>query len=78
MPNPDNNTDEPECPQCHQRHRVISCLPCGVQGQEVFNNYGSSKPSEELLLAYGFVIDDNPHDTYLISLAAGTAHQVRR
>jgi hypothetical protein len=27
-----------------------------LQGGEVFNNYGSTKPNEELLLGYGFVL----------------------
>lgn len=36
-------------------------------GQEVFNNYGM-KGNEELLLAYGFCIENNPADSAALSL----------
>ena len=39
-------------------------------GEEVFNNYGA-KPNDELLLGYGFVLQDNPEDA--LSLVMGTA-----
>ena len=41
------------------------------KGQEVFNNYGP-KGNEELLLTYGFVLHNNPHDAYFLE-AAGVA-----
>jgi hypothetical protein len=36
-------------------------------GSEVYNNYGA-KPNSELLLAYGFVIPDNPDDTIVLKI----------
>lgn len=38
------------------------------KGQEVFNNYGP-KSNEELLLTYGFVLNNNPHDAYHLEVA---------
>lgn len=40
-------------------------------GAEVFNNYGT-KGNEELLMAHGFAIRDNPHDTYSLVLTVCT------
>lgn len=40
-------------------------VPAGAQ---VFNNYGP-KGNEELLLAYGFVLDDNPQDSVVVQVA---------
>ena len=37
-------------------------------GDEVFNNYGP-KSNEELLLSYGFILDDNPQDSYHLEVA---------
>ncbi|KAG2013346.1 tho2 protein [Coprinopsis cinerea AmutBmut pab1-1] len=36
-------------------------------GQEVFNNYGP-KPNSELILSYGFSIQDNPDDSIILKL----------
>jgi hypothetical protein len=36
-------------------------IDSNAQGAEILNNYGSSKPNEELLLGFGFCIDDNPN-----------------
>ncbi len=38
-------------------------------GDEVFNNYGP-KSNGELLIGYGFCIQDNPHDTVAMTLKA--------
>lgn len=38
-------------------------------GGEVFNNYGP-KSNDELLLGYGFCLEDNPHDKVLLTLKA--------
>jgi hypothetical protein len=40
-----------------------------VQGSELFNNYGTTKPNEELLLGFGFVLDQNPNDAFLVSIS---------
>jgi hypothetical protein len=40
------------------------------QGKELFNNYGSTKPNEELLLGYGFLLPDNLHDSFLVSISS--------
>ncbi|KAI5967224.1 hypothetical protein KGF57_000439 [Candida theae] len=37
------------------------------QGQEIFNNYGQ-KGNEELLLAYGFAIENNPADSAALKI----------
>ncbi|KAF8446651.1 hypothetical protein BGX38DRAFT_1271025 [Terfezia claveryi] len=37
------------------------------KGTEVFNNYGP-KPNQQLLLSYGFAIQDNPNDTVMLKL----------
>ena len=48
---------------------------CGVNsagiaaGEEVFNNYGN-KGNEQLMLAHGFCIQDNVHDSYGLKLLA--------
>jgi hypothetical protein len=39
------------------------------QGSEVQNNYGP-KGNEELLLSFGFAIDENPHDSVALTLTA--------
>lgn len=39
------------------------------QGSELFNNYGTTKPNEELLLGFGFVLDQNPNDSFLVSIS---------
>lgn len=44
-------------------------------GAEVFNNYGA-KPNDELLLGYGFVLEDNPED--FVSLKMGTSGEDTR
>ena len=44
-------------------------------GAEVFNNYGA-KPNDELLLGYGFVLEDNPED--FVSLKMGTSGEDAR
>jgi hypothetical protein len=38
-------------------------------GEEVFNNYGP-KANEHFLLAYGFVLDPNPCDSFGVALRA--------
>lgn len=38
-------------------------------GDELYNNYGP-KPNDELLLGYGFVVEDNPEDMLLLKLPA--------
>lgn len=40
-----------------------------LQGAELYNNYGTTKPNEELLLGFGFVLDQNPNDTFLVSIS---------
>ncbi|PVF96460.1 SET domain-containing protein [Serendipita vermifera] len=45
---------------------LVSHLPI-KRGEEVFNNYGP-KSNDELLLGYGFVIENNPEDTMLLKL----------
>lgn len=40
-----------------------------LKGEEVFNNYGA-KPNDELLLGYGFLLEDNPED--FVSVKLGT------
>eukprot|EP00667_Euglena_gracilis_P003803 EG_transcript_3815 len=49
--------------------RLEMCLeePVG-EGEEAFNNYGE-KGNEELLMNFGFVVPDNPHDVARIRLA---------
>ncbi|KAI9638021.1 uncharacterized protein MKK02DRAFT_36002 [Dioszegia hungarica] len=42
------------------------------KGAQLFNNYGP-KPNEELLLGYGFVIDDNPDDVVALKLGSQKA-----
>lgn len=39
------------------------------EGDQLFNNYGP-KPNEELLLGYGFVIDDNPDDVVVLKVGS--------
>jgi hypothetical protein len=44
---------------------------------ELFNNYGISKPTEELVLAYGFDLGADyarRHDGFLVSVALGSPH----
>ena len=41
-------------------------------GAEIFSNYGP-KSNEELLMAHGFALHDNVHDTYALSLRVGCA-----
>lgn len=36
-------------------------------GEQVFNNYGS-KGNDELLIGYGFCVQDNPHDSIILTL----------
>jgi hypothetical protein len=40
-----------------------------LQGDELFNNYGTTKPNEELLLGFGFVLDPNPNDSFLVTIS---------
>ncbi|ORY30006.1 hypothetical protein BCR39DRAFT_530565 [Naematelia encephala] len=49
--------------------KTISLVSCTIvkAGQQVFNNYGP-KSNEELLLAYGFILDPNPDDTVILRL----------
>lgn len=53
--------------------KTISLVTASRQakGEQLFNNYGP-KPNEELLLAYGFVIEDNADD--VVMLKVGTSH----
>lgn len=46
-----------------------------MQGALIKNNYGSSKTNDELLLAYGFVVPNNPADYFQVSLARAAAPQ---
>ena len=39
-------------------------------GAEIFNNYGA-KPNAELILGYGFTLEDNPDDTIVLKLGGG-------
>ena len=39
-------------------------------GSELFNNYGP-KPNSELILGYGFAIEDNPSDTIVLQIGVG-------
>eukprot|EP00762_Andalucia_godoyi_P005152 ANDGO_04007.mRNA.1 [Fructose-bisphosphate aldolase]-lysine N-methyltransferase len=41
-----------------------------VAGEQIFDNYGN-KTNAQFLLAYGFMLDDNEHDTLNINLAFG-------
>lgn len=43
-----------------------------IKGQEIFNNYGP-KSNEELLLTYGFVLQNNPQDAYHLEVASMAA-----
>ena len=49
------------------------------QGEEVFNCYGP-KGNEELLLSFGFVVDDNPTDSTAVSvgLPPDDPHRLQR
>ena len=57
-----------------------------LQGDVLLSNYGN-KSNEELLLSYGFMLDDNPADFFHVSLgmsvsagecfAAASTHQQR-
>jgi hypothetical protein len=48
-------------------------------GAELFNNYGP-KPNSELILGYGFSIEDNPEDSIVLKLGGGSTgrHEVGR
>lgn len=39
-------------------------------GEELLNNYGP-KPNSELILGYGFSLEDNPDDTIVLSIGGG-------
>lgn len=39
-------------------------------GEELLNNYGA-KPNSELILGYGFSLEDNPDDTIVVSIGGG-------
>lgn len=39
-------------------------------GEELLNNYGA-KPNSELILGYGFSLEDNPDDTIVLSIGGG-------
>ena len=39
-------------------------------GEELLNNYGA-KPNAELILGYGFSLEDNPDDTIVLSIGGG-------
>ena len=39
-------------------------------GEELLNNYGA-KPNSELILGYGFSLEDNPDDTIVFSIGGG-------
>jgi len=41
-------------------------------GEELSNNYGA-KPNAELILGYGFTLEDNPDDTIVLSIGGGPA-----
>ena len=41
-------------------------------GEELLNNYGI-KPNAELILGYGFSLEDNPDDTIALSIGGGPA-----
>ena len=41
------------------------------KGSEIFNHYGF-KSNEELLMAYGFCIQNNPHESYGLLMSVGT------
>ena len=41
-------------------------------GEELSNNYGA-KPNAELILGYGFSLEDNPEDTIVLSIGGGPA-----
>ncbi|KAF8068238.1 Setd3 [Scenedesmus sp. PABB004] len=47
-------------------------LPHHAKGAELFTNYGAAKSNEELLLGFGFVLQDNPNDTFLVSIGHGS------
>lgn len=49
--------------------KTISLVTAQSQrkGQQLYNNYGP-KPNEELLLGYGFVIEDNPDDMVVLKV----------
>jgi hypothetical protein len=44
-------------------------------GSPLWNNYGSTKGNEELILAYGFALEGNPHDSYLVNIATTASTQ---
>lgn len=41
-------------------------------GEELYNNYGP-KPNAELILGYGFSLEENPDDTIVLSIGGGPA-----
>jgi len=41
-------------------------------GEELLNNYGA-KPNAELILGYGFSLENNPDDTIVLSIGGGPA-----
>lgn len=52
-------------------HLTFARLKClCLQGAQPFSNYGY-KSNEELILGYGFILDNNPADFVNISLGLG-------
>ena len=43
-----------------------------MQGDELFSNYGDL-PNEVLLFAYGFALENNPHDSVNVRLVSGVS-----
>lgn len=43
-------------------------------GSELFNNYGP-KPNAELILGYGFTLQDNPDDTIVLKIGGATSYK---
>jgi hypothetical protein len=41
-----------------------------LPGEELLNNYGA-KPNSELILGYGFSLENNPDDTIVLSIGGG-------
>lgn len=53
---------------CNANRQFQFQFQSSPQGKEVFNNYGP-KSNEELLLTYGFILPNNPHNSYWIQMA---------